>query len=372
MGQKPYLVLEIDSHTADAGLDTRVEAFLDIVESYRRHMSPVAEKPFQRRYHVALKEEFCDIVDRKTGKRLDIRDRRVHLVWPSMGDLSTEAMNVAARRQGIHSTHLPLPDVLQHAARAQRRLGQGVHPGAPGAGLDPAVLPRQHSELRRGHLPGLRALDAGAVPDRPVPRLLRPALRGDGLGERGPARGQLGELLSRAGRDLQPGCLARAVLGDYFTDIRNALRLLARDPAGALALFAVRVAGRDARLRRRARRSSTGSSGGRRSVSAAVPRKGRLEDVKKVLVVGEIYVRRDNFSVEELLGDAHREGDLPEGHRRHRVVPLHRFRAQVHHGGAPRREGWLRTLRDGGLKDEAVYLVEKIWKQSVEERSLPR
>jgi predicted nucleotide-binding protein (sugar kinase/HSP70/actin superfamily) len=32
MGQKPYLVLEVDSHTADAGLDTRVEAFLDIVE----------------------------------------------------------------------------------------------------------------------------------------------------------------------------------------------------------------------------------------------------------------------------------------------------------------------------------------------------
>ena len=31
MGHKPYLVLEIDSHTADAGLDTRVEAFLDIV-----------------------------------------------------------------------------------------------------------------------------------------------------------------------------------------------------------------------------------------------------------------------------------------------------------------------------------------------------
>ena len=27
---------------------------------------------------------------------------------------------------------------------------------------------------------------------------------------------------------------------------------------------------------------------------------GRLEDLKKVLIVGEIYVRRDNFSVEEL------------------------------------------------------------------------
>jgi predicted CoA-substrate-specific enzyme activase len=67
MGHKPYLVLEIDSHTADAGLDTRVEAFLDIVESYRRHMKPVVEKPFKRRYQVVMKEEFCGVVDRKTG-----------------------------------------------------------------------------------------------------------------------------------------------------------------------------------------------------------------------------------------------------------------------------------------------------------------
>ena len=35
MGAKPFLVLELDSHTADAGVDTRIEAFLDIIEGYR-------------------------------------------------------------------------------------------------------------------------------------------------------------------------------------------------------------------------------------------------------------------------------------------------------------------------------------------------
>ena len=35
MGTKPFLVLELDSHSADAGVDTRVEAFLDIIEGYR-------------------------------------------------------------------------------------------------------------------------------------------------------------------------------------------------------------------------------------------------------------------------------------------------------------------------------------------------
>ncbi|MBW2517961.1 MAG: activase, partial [Deltaproteobacteria bacterium] len=36
MGRKPSLTLELDSHTADAGLETRVEAFLDIVHAYRQ------------------------------------------------------------------------------------------------------------------------------------------------------------------------------------------------------------------------------------------------------------------------------------------------------------------------------------------------
>ena len=36
MGSKPYLILEIDAHTADAGVQTRLEAFLDIVRNYRR------------------------------------------------------------------------------------------------------------------------------------------------------------------------------------------------------------------------------------------------------------------------------------------------------------------------------------------------
>jgi hypothetical protein len=35
MGSKPYLILEIDAHTADAGVQTRLEAFLDIIGNYQ-------------------------------------------------------------------------------------------------------------------------------------------------------------------------------------------------------------------------------------------------------------------------------------------------------------------------------------------------
>ena len=36
MGRKPMLVLELDSHVADAGLETRIEAFIDIIRNYLR------------------------------------------------------------------------------------------------------------------------------------------------------------------------------------------------------------------------------------------------------------------------------------------------------------------------------------------------
>ena len=35
MGNKPSLTLELDSHSADAGINTRIEAALDIIKSYR-------------------------------------------------------------------------------------------------------------------------------------------------------------------------------------------------------------------------------------------------------------------------------------------------------------------------------------------------
>ena len=45
LGSKPYLILEIDSHTADAGVQTRLEAFLDVIENYRA-AQPSRAQPF--------------------------------------------------------------------------------------------------------------------------------------------------------------------------------------------------------------------------------------------------------------------------------------------------------------------------------------
>ena len=367
MGQKPYLVLEIDSHTADAGLDTRVEAFLDIVESYRRHVTPVEENPFQRRYYIALKEEYCDVVDRKTGKRFDIRDPRVHLVWPSMGDLSTEATDIAARRQGIRSTHLPLPDV--HSTQLARNVASGKE-------CIPALLVLG-SILQFFHD---RTPDSGEdIYVVFVPSTLGPCRTGqyhvffDRLFEEmgwenvvllvANSENSYREMGSTFSQDIWRAL----VLGDYFTDIRTSLRLLATDPDAAMGIFetvwqdVMRAfpAGAtelDRALRRAADRF------------AAIPRKGRLEDLPKVLIVGEIYVRRDNFSVEEICEALIAKGIYPKVTGVTEWFHYTDFARKFILEGRRKRKGWMRTLRDGGVKDEAIYLAEKLWKQLVENK----
>ncbi len=367
MGQKPYLVLEIDSHTADAGLDTRIEAFLDIVQSYRRHMAPGAGKPFVRRYRIALKEQYCDVVDTKTGERMDIRDPRVHLVWPSMGDLSTEAMSTAALRQGIDSTHLPLPDVYS------TQLARDV---ASGKECIPALLvlgsvlqyfsdrdPTSGDEIYLVF-----------VPSTPGPcRTGQYYVFFDRLFEQmgwenvvllvGGSENSYRELGATFSRDVWRAL----VIGDVFSDMRIALRLVARDPDAALELFGSvwqDVLGAfsagpeelDRELLRAARRLGE------------VPRGRRLEDLKKVIVVGEIYVRRDNFSVCELTEMLIAKGIYPKVTGVTEWLHFTDFARKYKMEGRRRREGWVRTLRSGGLREEAVYLIEKGWKHVVEEK----
>jgi predicted CoA-substrate-specific enzyme activase len=367
MGEKPYLVLEIDSHSADAGLDTRIEAFLDIVESYRHHMRPSPAKPFQRRYHVALKEEYCDIVDRETGQRVDIRDPRVHLVWPSMGDLSTEAMNVASLRQGINSTPLPLPDVYS------TQLARNV---ASGKECIPALLVLGSIlQYFRDHSPSSGDdLYVVFIPSTPGPcRTGQYHVFFDRLFDEmgwenvvilvGGSENSYREL----GRTFSQDVWRALVLADYFGDIRTALRVVARDPGAAAELF--QAVWRDVLRAFLAGPKDLGEELERAADRLRrVPRKLRLEDVKKVIVVGEIYVRRDNFSVHELSEMMIAKGIYPKVTGITEWLHYTDFVRKYNMEGQRRREGWLRTLLGGGLKDEAVYLIEKVWKQVVEEK----
>jgi predicted nucleotide-binding protein (sugar kinase/HSP70/actin superfamily) len=97
LGAKPYLILEIDAHTADAGVQTRLEAFLDIVHNYRA-VQTVAREPFTP-CRMARHGE----VIRSNGQSLPITDPQVKIYFPSFSSYHAQAIAMAARWLGLHT-----------------------------------------------------------------------------------------------------------------------------------------------------------------------------------------------------------------------------------------------------------------------------
>jgi predicted nucleotide-binding protein (sugar kinase/HSP70/actin superfamily) len=365
MGEKPYLVLEIDSHTADAGLDTRIEAFLDIVASFRREAPPARRPRAGRRYRVDAASRPPAVVDTRSRESFSLRDPRVTFVWPSFGDLASPAFAAATRRQGVHSEHLPVP-----TARSTQ-LARNV---ASGKECIPALL------VLGSVLEFLRE----RAPRRPdealliaIPSTLGPCRTGqyhvfydrlfDELGLDNVAQlvsgdeSSYGELGPAFVRDLW-----RAILiSDYFTDVRTALRLVARDVGSALAVFERTWNDVVAALERGPRALAAALARAREAL-AAVPRRLSLADVKKVLVVGEIYVRRDSFSVRELSEHLVDQGLFPKLANISEWIHYTDWARAHEMETARRQDGWLGALRRGSFVEQLGLGVGRWWKHRVE------
>lgn len=111
METKPSLTLELDNHTADAGLETRIEAFLDIVARYRNLQSvkPVSSEKGNSQFLPAtslLKNGNYSITT-SDGEKLTFHDPRVKLVLSSMSQWVTQAMTAAFRTKGVRTVALP-------------------------------------------------------------------------------------------------------------------------------------------------------------------------------------------------------------------------------------------------------------------------
>lgn len=108
MGQKPSLTLELDSHSADAGLNTRIEAFLDIVKSYRQIENDYI-KPGNNGYKPLKVKDGTIVVD-SNGNEVSIFDPSVKMIIPNMGRFASEGVAATFRNSGVNAHTLPTYD----------------------------------------------------------------------------------------------------------------------------------------------------------------------------------------------------------------------------------------------------------------------
>jgi predicted nucleotide-binding protein (sugar kinase/HSP70/actin superfamily) len=293
MKSKPSLTLELDQHTADAGLDTRIEAALDIMTRYRSLKPPEAavKKGFSP---AKVIYEKLPVVIASDGRRLDITDPAVEVVLPSMGRYGTEAVAAVLRSAGIHARALRIADK------------DVLHEGRKNASCK-ECLPFM---VTTGSF--MNYLKHRKDPDT-VTLLFMPTGGGPcRLGQYCVALEQVIErhglnnvaVLALTDENGYAGLGARRLLkswqgivtADVFGDIRSLLSVAARDRGKALieleaawkeiiAYFEGRLSTRfSIILRIIARRLS------------AIALKTDIENVPLISLIGEIFVRRDEFS----------------------------------------------------------------------------
>src|ERR1035437_8440323 len=107
MGSKPSLTLELDGHTADAGINTRIDAVLDIIHNYLKiqNRNEIKQNDFaSASIHFSSDNSYFISSE---GEKVPLTNKRVVILIPSIGDLTASLFAAGMRSQGFNSVALP-------------------------------------------------------------------------------------------------------------------------------------------------------------------------------------------------------------------------------------------------------------------------
>jgi predicted nucleotide-binding protein (sugar kinase/HSP70/actin superfamily) len=305
MGQKPFLVLELDSHSADAGVDTRVEAFLDIIDGYRAKRSEIEDERYSNGWKFVYDstvsvEAQLRIDNEKTGERVNIKNnKRVKLLLSNMGAISTEYVGAAIRGMGINAEALPVATAKTVQVARAHASGKECVPSHLVLG---SALQFFSSENYRKDELYLLFVPITTGPCRTgqyyvfYENLFRDMRLENVVVFILSADNSYTELGPGFAKEMWKGL----VLPDYLKDVQCALKATAEDPVTALADFEKSwrilmqtVEHKPEQVWHQLKKVA--------SDIKKIPLKRKLSDCPRVLIVGEIYVRRDDFAVGELI-----------------------------------------------------------------------
>ncbi|MFZ5427008.1 MAG: BadF/BadG/BcrA/BcrD ATPase family protein [Thermodesulfobacteriota bacterium] len=302
MGAKPSLTLEMDSHTADAGLETRLEAFLDIADNHRRAArksrdaapSRVRTSPGPARMEERSGKSG---VVTSAGEWLPLEHPRVRLAIPSMNPHGAVLAAAALTGAGVNALALPPAD------EAAMKLGRGNSSCKECLPLQLTVgtllghlESRPPDEVTAYFMPGAdgpcrfgqyaeysgRLIRRLAIPDAAV---LSPNA----------ANGYTGLSASRT-----LAVWRGIVAGDLFEEMRSALLACAADPEDALAALRSCLVRAEAALRL-PWKAALGEMRIMAEELSRLPLRRNPEGMPVVSLAGEIYVRHDPISRQRLV-----------------------------------------------------------------------
>jgi len=298
MKNKPYLILELDSLTADAGIETRIEAFLDVVNSYCELKQDVKRPKLQEQSKAPIvKMRGRRTIIEASGKKYKLKD--THIIIPSMGKLTSEALAAAGRGVGVKMTALP------PAGTDELKLGRGnttckeclplilitgsllkyLSVRCDPKELTVLFLVSQIDPCRLCHYPGF----------------YEKLIRNENLKNLAIISLNDQDGYSGLGQRFRLAAWHGLLTADIMSDVHNALLTLACDPQTAITIFddewqkILRVLRKECGTSLAKQLSLTSTR------LATIPLQKQLQEAPTILLTGEIYVRKDDISRQYLV-----------------------------------------------------------------------
>jgi predicted CoA-substrate-specific enzyme activase len=355
MAAKPSLTLELDQHTADAGVDTRIDAALDIMSAWCA-MPPIVSIPKPVFTPASILKGAKPMVVSSTGQKYALTDPHVEVILPSMGHSASEAIAAIFRSMGIRARALPIAtreDLLEgkKVSSCKECLPYLVTSGSFLSHLQQKPDPDIVSVLLMATGGGpcrlgqyYRAFEQ-VIADRRIPNVAMFPLTDE--------NGYLG----MGSRALLKGWQA-IVLADVIEDIRSRLAIAARDPDEASALVDL--------LWRECCAWFEGVLSVRFTtlLSLLSDRLSRIElkmdpaQVPVISLIGEIFVRRDEFSRKNIVSYLEKKGFMV------RIAPMAEYMCYsnyVVHSGLGEREFSFRE----SITMKLTARIQAWWEQKI-------
>jgi len=300
MGRKPSLTLELDSHTADAGLETRIEAFLDIVQYYRELQAKNQIQPVIRDFRAAYTKVHNGkpVIETSDGRRFALTDPKVRIIVPAMGQFGHQALVKTFQKVGINAYGLPPADeevlkigrgnsTCKECLPLQTTVGSMLNyfwKDRPEGEVTAYFMPGAGGPCRFGqyNVFSRRLIERHRIPDAAVLTL-------------NAANGYMG-----LGDSFTLPAWRAIIIGDVMYEIWSTLLAAATDRESAMEIFfrewdqLVDVIHRPWKLIRQRIQHTA-------QVLSRIPLKMPYHEIPKISLIGEIYVRTDPISLQRLV-----------------------------------------------------------------------
>ena len=309
MGTKPSLTLELDGHTADAGVNTRIDAAIDIIKNYRKLQSNIKDIDYSdfNPAEVKLSKEGSWYI-KSDGSRIPLNDKSVKLLIPSMGDLNSEMFAAALRSLGFNCESLPPSnaDIIKY--------GRSVASGKeclPVIILAGALLDYIENKWDgKENIAFFNVQGAGNCRLGQYPVFLRHVIKTKRLENVAQVTLMNEDGFAGFGNDFALRGIQGIMIGDVLDDVRSAILANAENPETGEDVFISEFKKLISVMESQPESIYNALEIFAENINDNVPERIPIEESKYIALLGEIFVRRDLYAHRCLTGHWQRKASF--------------------------------------------------------------